>query len=103
MNISRGLSVLLVASGTFLPPMAAEAVLVAYDGLDYAPSGSELLGKAGGFGFSTAWRPGGFNASNHTNYDIQGGSLSFGSLLNSGNRVQTGAVGAIAGLIRIPI
>jgi hypothetical protein len=100
MNIARGLFSLLVASSTFLFPTAAEAVLLAYDGVDYAPAGSDLLGNAGGFGFSTAWRPGGFNASNNANYDVQGGSLSFGNLLTSGNRVQSAAVGAISGLTR---
>jgi hypothetical protein len=100
MNIVRGLSFSLVASSTLLLPTPSEAVLLAYDGLDYAPAGSDLLGNAGGFGFSTAWRPGGFNSPNNTNYVIQGGSLSFGSLLTNGNRVQSGAVGAIAGLTR---
>jgi hypothetical protein len=100
MNICRPLVVLIVASSTFLSPIAAEAVLLSYDGFNYAPAASDLLGNAGGSGFSSAWRPGGFNASIHTNYDIQSSSLSFGSLLTSGNRVQTSAVAAVAGLTR---
>lgn len=100
MSILRTLAVLIVACSTFLAPMASDAALLSYDGFNYTPAGSDLLGNSGGFGFSTAWRPGGFNASNNANYDIQSGSLSFGGLLNSGNRVRTEAVGAIAGLTR---
>jgi hypothetical protein len=81
-------------------PNAADAALLAYDGFDYTPAGSDLLGKNGGFGFSTAWRPGGFNASINTNYDVQTGSLPSGGLLTSGHRVSTNAVAAIAGLTR---
>jgi hypothetical protein len=94
------MAVFVVVTGTLLCPCTAEAVLQSYDGFDYAPAGADLLGNAGGFGFSSPWRIGGFNASNHTNYDVQSGSLSFGSLLTSGNRVQTGPVNAIAGLTR---
>ncbi|HEX2477246.1 MAG TPA: PEP-CTERM sorting domain-containing protein [Lacipirellulaceae bacterium] len=90
----------IVASAACLFPMAAEAALLAYDGFNYAPAGSDLLGNAGGFGFSTPWRPGGFNASINTNYDVQTGSLSFGGLVTSGHRVSTTAVTAIAGLTR---
>jgi hypothetical protein len=100
MNIPRRFATLILASSVFLSPLAAKAVLLSYDGFDYGPAGSDLLGNAGGVGFNTAWRPGGFNASINTNYDIQSGSLSFGSLLTSGNQVQTSAVGAIAGLTR---
>jgi hypothetical protein len=94
------LAVFVFASSTFLASLGAEAALQSYDGFAYSPAGSDLLGNAGGFGFSTAWRPGGFNASNNVNYDVQSGSLSFGALLTSGHRVQTDAVGAIAGLTR---
>jgi hypothetical protein len=80
--------------------MAAEAALLAYDGFNYAPAGSDLLGNSGGFGFSTPWQPGGFNASINTNYDVQSGSLSSGALVTSGNRVSTNPVTAIAGLTR---
>jgi hypothetical protein len=100
MNITRRLANLIVASIVYLLPVAAEAALLAYDGFDYAPAGSDLLGRNGGFGFLTAWRPGGFNASNNMNYDIQSGSLSFDGLVTTGNRVQTNSVGAIAGLTR---
>jgi hypothetical protein len=96
----RRLVVFVFALGTVLASLVAEAALHSYDGFDYTPAGSDLLGKNGGFGFGTAWRPGGFNASNNVNYDVQNGSLSFGPLLTSGQRVQTDAVGAIAGLTR---
>jgi hypothetical protein len=90
----------LVVASVFLFPMTADAALLAYDGFNYAPAGSDLLGNNGGFGFSTPWRPGGFNASINTNYDLQTGSLSFGGLVTGGNRVSTTAVTAIAGLTR---
>ena len=79
---------------------AAYATLVAYDGFNYAPPGSDLQGNNGGFGFSSGWTAGGFNASIHNNYDIASGSLGFGSLLTSGNSVVTSPVNAISGLTR---
>jgi hypothetical protein len=91
---------MVVVVGAFLSSSPVKASLLSYDGFNYSPAGSDLLGNAGGLGFSSAWRPGGFNASNNTNYDVQGGSLAFGSLLTSGNRVQSSAVNAIAGLTR---
>lgn len=77
-----------------------KAALSAYDGFDYAPAGSDLLGGNGGSGFSSAWKAGGFNASLNDNYDIASGSLSFGFLATSGNRVQSSATEAIAGVTR---
>jgi hypothetical protein len=100
MTSTRRLVSLVVASAVCWLPMAAEAALLAYDGFDYAPVGSDLSGKNGGFGFSTPWRPGGFNASINTNYDVQSDSLSFGELVTNGHRVRTNAVTAIAGLTR---
>jgi hypothetical protein len=97
---TRRLASLIVASAACLFPLAAEAALLAYDGFNYAPAGSDLSGNGGGFGFSTPWRPGGFNASINTNYDVQTGSLSFGGLVTGGNRASTAAVTAIAGLTR---
>jgi hypothetical protein len=97
---TRRLVSILFVSVACLFPTAAEAALLAYDGFDYAPAGSDLLGKGGGFGFSTAWRPGGFNASINTNFDVQNGSLSSGGLVTNGNRVSTNAVTAISGLTR---
>ena len=49
MNTRRLVS-LVVASAACLFPMAAEAALLAYDGFNYAPAGSDLLGNSGGFG-----------------------------------------------------
>jgi hypothetical protein len=99
MNTRRLVS-LVVASAACFIPMSAEAALLAYDGFNYSPAGSDLLGNSGGFGFSSAWRTGGFNASINTNYDVQSGSLSFGGLVTGGNRASTTAVTAIAGLTR---
>jgi hypothetical protein len=79
---------------------AAYATLTAYDGFNYGPAGSDLQGNNGGFGFSSGWTAGGFNASIHNNYDIASGSLGFGSLLTSGNSVVTSPVTAISGLTR---
>ena len=96
----RPLAVFIITGSTFLVPWVSEAAVLSYDGFDYTPAGSDLLGNSGGLGFGTAWRPGGFNASNNANYDVQSGSLNFGALLKSGNRIQTDALGAIAGLTR---
>jgi hypothetical protein len=79
---------------------AATAALIAYEPFDYAPVGSPLLGRSSGFGFSGAWRAGGFNASTNNNYGIANDSLAFGDLLRSGNSISTPPVGAIAGLTR---
>jgi hypothetical protein len=79
---------------------AVNAALIAYDGFNYGPAGSDLNGNNGGIGFSGPWAPGGFNASINNNYDIANGSLSFGALSTSGNSVSTPAVTAIAGLTR---
>ena len=76
------------------------ALSVAYEGFDYSPAGSDLNGNNGGTGFAGPWVPGGYNASLFDNYDIAAGSLTFGSLQVSGNRVHSAAVGAIAGLTR---
>ncbi len=76
------------------------AQLIAYDGFDYAPAGSDLMGKAGGVGFTGPWYPGGFNASIHNNYDVATGSLAFGNLLTSGGRVTSLPQNSISGLSR---
>ena len=86
--------------GIALTHATAHASLVAYDGFNYGPAGSNLQGNNGGFGFSSPWVAGGFNASIHDNYDIAIGSLGFGGLLTSGNSVVTPAVNAISGLTR---
>ena len=49
MNTRRLVS-FVVASTACLFPLAAEAALLAYDGFNYAPAGSDLLGNSGGFG-----------------------------------------------------
>src|SRR5687768_9783170 len=80
--------------------LRANAALIAYDGFNYGPAGSDLSGNNGGFGFAGAWTPGGFNASISDNYNLANGSLSYGALSTSGNSVSTPAVNAIAGLSR---
>lgn len=77
-----------------------QASLIAYDGFDYSPPGSDLNGDNGGFGFASGWATGGFNASIHNNYDNAAGSLGFGALITSGQSVVTSAQNAISGLTR---
>ncbi len=90
--------------GVFLISLAmalsALADATVYEGFDYSPAGSDLNGNNGGTGFSGSWVPGGYNAFLSDNYDIAEGSLTFGSLLVSGNRVHASAVGDLAGLTR---
>jgi hypothetical protein len=68
--------------------------------MDYAPAGADLLGQNGGFGWLGPWAAGGFNASQFNSYDIQNGTLTFPNLVTTGNRTQTGFLGAIGGLVR---
>ena len=81
-------------------PNLALADASVYEGFDYSSVGSDLNGNSGGNGFAGPWVPGGYNASLFDNYDIAAGSLTFGSLVVSGNRVHSSAVNAIAGLTR---
>jgi hypothetical protein len=78
----------------------ARADLLAYEPFDYPGVGSDVQGNSGGFGFSGPWAPGGFNASISDNYDVAAGSLSFATLLTSGNRASSAPVAGIAGLTR---
>jgi hypothetical protein len=79
---------------------SAIAGATVYEGFDYSSVGSDLNGNNGGTGFAGPWAPGGYNASLFDNYDIAADSLKFESLVVSGNRVHSSAVGAIAGLTR---
>jgi hypothetical protein len=81
---------------------AAFGQLNAYEPFDYTPIGSDLSGKSGGgsFGFAGPWQGGGFNASIFDHADIAAGSLAFGNLLTSGNRVTSAPQQAIAGVTR---
>ncbi|HEY8428272.1 MAG TPA: hypothetical protein VIL20_07850 [Sandaracinaceae bacterium] len=72
---------------------------LAHEDFAYAP-GAPLLDAAGGRGFVGAWVAGGTNAFVQDNYVISGDSLVFPGLATSGGRVQSPAVGAIAGLTR---
>jgi hypothetical protein len=67
---------------------------------EYSPPGADLMGQAGGTGFAGAWFASGFNASIHNNYDVAADSLSFQELVVTGNRTETAATNAIAGLGR---
>src|SRR5436190_18066770 len=89
---------ILIACGALAS--TTHAALIAYDGFEDGAVGSDVVGKAGGTGFIGPWIIGGFNASIHDNYDIGAGSLSFQSLLTSGNRATTLPVNNIAGLTR---
>jgi hypothetical protein len=100
MNTMIRTSLMSVAVLACLVSQPVSAALIAYEPFDYAPVGSDLLGKAGGDGFSGAWQVGGFNASIQNNYDIEVDPPAFGTLLRSGQSVHTPAVGAIAGITR---
>lgn len=82
-----------------LSARTSSAAPLAYEGFDY-PAGADLVGNAGGSGFSGPWAPGGFNASVSDNYDVAGGSLTFGPLVTGGNRVSSAPTNAIAGVTR---
>lgn len=100
--MSRLTACLAFATLSLIVAGAAEAALLAYDGFNYAPAGSSLQGQGvvPGSGFSTPWVPGGFNASNHTNYKAASVSLTYPGLVTSGNRMSTESLGAIGGLVR---
>jgi hypothetical protein len=78
--------VMLVASSP------AVGQVIAYDGFNYA-AGTNLNGLNGGTGWANAWSEPNFgtgNPNDNVPETIQAGSLSFGSLATSGNRVVTG-------------
>jgi hypothetical protein len=78
----------------------ADAGLLAYEGFNYGPAGSDLLGDNGGFGFNGAWTSGGVNATVHNNYDLASGSLLYPNLQTYGNSILTAATQSIAGIER---
>jgi hypothetical protein len=98
----RQVGFMLAAASLLACVPAADAALTASEGFDYAAVGADLVGQSGGTGFSGAWAPGGFNASISDNYDVAAGSLSFGLLATSGNRVSSAPTAAIAGVTRTP-
>src|SRR5579863_6226907 len=69
-------------------------------GFDYGPAGSTLVGDNGGFGFSGAWKSGGFGATLSNNFDLASGSLAYPGLATSGNSIVTSATQSIAGVER---
>jgi len=97
-----GVAVAAVVLGCGLATSAARGQLNAYEPFDYTPIGSDVLGKSGGgsFGFSGPWQAGGFNATVFNHADVGVGSLSFGDLLTSGNRMTSTAQQAISGVTR---
>ncbi|MFO0925342.1 MAG: PEP-CTERM sorting domain-containing protein [Pirellulales bacterium] len=78
----------------------ASAGLIVYEGFERGATGLDVSGAGGGLGFSSIWSPGGFNASQSTNYDIGASSLSFGGLPTSGRSGTTASTLSIAGLRR---
>jgi hypothetical protein len=95
-KLLRVLSATLVIA---LVPAAANAQLIAYEGIDY-PTPGDLLQKNGGFGWGGPWQPGGFNASFPDAYDIASPSLDYPLLIENGNRATTGAANVITGISR---
>ncbi len=83
-----------VTTSTPLPTPVHE-LLPAYEGFDYSPPGTDLLGTNGGENFSGSWG----SASVNANYDIGSGSLSYPGLANTGNHVTTAAHGSGIGSI----
>lgn len=81
-------------------PREGRAEVSAYEGFDYEPVGAALLGADGGSGFAGPWSAGGFNASIHDHCTIAAGSLEFGELLTSGNRIAAGPIEALGGVTR---
>jgi hypothetical protein len=73
-----------VTTSTLLPTPVHE-FLPAYEGFDYSPPGTDLLGTNGGENFSGPWG----SASVNANYDIGTGSLSYPGLSTTGNHVTT--------------
>jgi hypothetical protein len=79
----------------------AQAALLAYEGFNYGPAGSDLAGNNGGSGFTSAWTGGGFNVNSSTNYDVTTAGLSFNKLDVSGGAAETLATPtSIAGIFR---
>lgn len=78
----------------------ARAQLVAYDPFNYPTGG--VVGQSGGgsFGFSSPWAPGGFNASQSSNFLVAPGSLQRGLLATDGGRLTSGSTSVISGITR---
>jgi hypothetical protein len=72
-----------IAVALLIGPMAAHAAVLVEESFDYAPTGSDLVGKNGGTGFSTAWQAGGFNAAVSANYDVGNAPLAAGTGTNA--------------------
>jgi len=87
--LRRTLAALLMVTATGTP---AVGQVIAYEGFNYA-SGTNLNGLNGGSGWANAWSEPSFGTGNPDDNipeTIQAGSLTFGSLVTSGNRVVTG-------------
>ena len=102
MRVTRAVGPCLCASLVLMAATTSQAALNAYEPFSYSPAGADLSGQGAppSFGFSSAWAPGGFNASISNNYDLATPSLSFGSLLTNGGRTSSLPTTAIAGLTR---
>lgn len=78
----------------------ARADLNAYEPFDYPTGG--VVGRSGGgsFGFSSPWAPGGFNASQSSNFLVATDSLERGLLATDGGRLTSGSTSVISGVTR---
>jgi hypothetical protein len=72
-----------------LSVIASRAALIAYEPFDYEANGP-IVGQTNGFGFSSAWVPGGFNARLFDLFHINSGALSFPGLATKGTNHATG-------------
>jgi hypothetical protein len=78
-------------------PEAAGAP-IAQESFGYAAG--QLVGGAGGSGFSGAWAQGGFNASQSANYSVSSPGLNFSTLAASCNRAIAVSATSISGVTR---
>ena len=96
----RGFVTILAASLLFAANAATQAAVLAHEQFDYSPPQANLISQNGGAGFGGGWYPTGYNATNQDNYLVGAGSLEYGDLANSGNRMTSGSLSQIGGIGR---
>jgi hypothetical protein len=74
--------------------------LLAYEGFDYAPAGSDLAGRNGGAGFAGAWEAATLVAPLSTNFDAATPTLDHQDLAVGGESASTRAIPLSAGALR---
>jgi hypothetical protein len=80
---------------------SATADTLVYEGFNYGPAGSALLGQNGGSGFSSAWQAAPAPANSNSNYLIgSSGGLSFNGLDTTGESATSAALPSSIGGIR---